>query len=239
MKQTEGEEKRRLWHIGDTHGYHNLLTIPSNIWCVVHSGDASNSRSPYANEHELKRFIKWFGALPIEHKIFCPGNHETSIPKGLVTRNDFIAEGITYLEDDFTYIDEFKIHGSPWTPTFGYGWAWNRARNALDRTWQSIDEDVDILITHGPPKGCLDTTLGRGGDYEGRLKQEGCTALRRHILTRIKPKLSLFGHMHNREDIINAGTLKFANHDTIFSNGSVVTDNKFGILTSNGNIFEL
>jgi hypothetical protein len=49
----------------------------------------------------------------------------------------------------------------------------------------------------------------------------------------------LFGHLHNNNDIVNAGTQKISGLDTIFSNGSVVTDGKFGRLSSQGNIFEL
>jgi len=55
----------------------------------------------------------------------------------------------------------------------------------------------------------------------------------------LKPKLCLFGHIHNCQDIINAGTMKLSNHDTIYSNGSVVTDGKFGKVMSNGNVFEI
>ena len=55
----------------------------------------------------------------------------------------------------------------------------------------------------------------------------------------VKPKLMLFGHIHNCKDIVNAGTRKVSGLDTIFSNGSVVTDGKFGKLTSKGNIFEI
>jgi hypothetical protein len=55
----------------------------------------------------------------------------------------------------------------------------------------------------------------------------------------LNPKLVCFGHIHNCEDIINAGTMKLSVSDTIYSNGSVVTDGKFGKLSSNGNIFEL
>ena len=49
----------------------------------------------------------------------------------------------------------------------------------------------------------------------------------------------MFGHIHNNEDIVNTGTRKLYGLDTTFSNGSVVTDRKFGRVTSNGNIFEL
>ena len=86
-----------------------------------------------------------------------------------------------------------------------------------------------------PPKGILDLSY----DRSHRLERCGCSALRNHILNRIKPRLCLFGHIHNRHDIINAGTLKLSDYDTVFSNGSVVTDGKFGRLSSNGNILEI
>jgi Icc-related predicted phosphoesterase len=62
------------------------------------------------------------------------------------------------------------------------------------------------------------------------------------LMNRVKeidPKLMLFGHIHNNKDIANAGTRKVYGLDTIFSNGSVVTDGKFGKLSSQGNIFEI
>jgi Icc-related predicted phosphoesterase len=66
----------------------------------------------------------------------------------------------------------------------------------------------------------------------------GCESLRKRI-HQIKPKLVLFGHIHNCEDIINSGTRTIPFLDTIFSNGTVVTDGKFGRVSSNGNIFEI
>ena len=55
----------------------------------------------------------------------------------------------------------------------------------------------------------------------------------------VNPKFIMFGHIHNCNDIINAGTRTIPGLDTIFSNGSVVTDGKFGKLSSNGNVFEI
>ena len=108
-------------------------------------------------------------------------------------------------------------------------------RAKLDAHWSHVPEDIDVFIVHGPPKGILDLSYSR----EGKLEYCGCKSLRNHILNRIKPKLVCFGHIHNFEDIINAGTTKLSAYDTIFSNGSVVTDRKFGILSSNGNILEI
>jgi Icc-related predicted phosphoesterase len=224
---------KRIWHISDTHTYHNLLTIPE-VDIVIFSGDCSNPRDPYINELEVKEFIQWFKSLPIQHKIFVAGNHDTSIEKGLITKLDFSGYNIHYLENSYIEIEGLKIFGSPVTPTFG-NWAFNKRKDKLDKLWSQIDDNTDIVIIHGPPKGILDLSYSPTGTLEFC----GCNALKRHILGRIKPKLMCFGHIHNTDDIINAGTLKLSAYDTIFSNGSVVTDDKFGKLSSNGNIIKL
>ena len=225
----------RIWHISDTHNYHDLLNVPKDIDMVIHSGDCSNPRDPYNNEPEVRNFIDWYSKLDIPTKIYVAGNHDSSIEKKLVSTSDFYTNGIIYLEDDFIHIDGLKIHGSPMTPNFG-NWSFMKSRDKLDKHWsRSIDDDVDILITHGPPKGILDISEDRNRNLENC----GCNALKRHIITRIKPKLMLFGHIHNNKEIINAGTMKLSICDTIFSNGSVVTDGRFGKLSSNGNIINL
>ena len=43
----------KIWHISDTHTYHELLEIPKGIDMVIHSGDCSNPRDPYTNEPEV------------------------------------------------------------------------------------------------------------------------------------------------------------------------------------------
>jgi Icc-related predicted phosphoesterase len=227
-------KKVKIWHIGDTHTYHRLLKVPKNIDLVIFSGDCSNPRDRYKNEPEVREFMLWFANLPIKHKIFVAGNHDTSIFYKLYSRNDFIARGVTYLEDEYAYVEDLKIFGSPYTPTFG-DWVFNKARHNMNEIWKEVDTDTDIIISHGPPKGILDATV----DFNNYIKPAGDVSLKRHVLERIKPKLVCFGHLHNNEDIINAGVVKLSAYDTIFSNGSVVTDGKFGKLSSNGNIIEI
>jgi len=224
----------KIWHISDTHGYHDLLKVPDDIDMVIHSGDCSNPRDPYNNEPEVREFIHWFKGLPIKHKVYVAGNHDTSIEKRLVTKQDFIDYNIIYLENSYEEIDGLKLFGSPHTPHFN-NWAFMKDRNKLERFWRNaIHKPCDIVITHGPPKGVLDKSYNRDGSME----MCGDRSLLNRIIE-LKPKLSLFGHIHNCEDIVNAGTFKFSNHETVFSNGSVVCDGKFGKLTSNGNIFYL
>jgi Icc-related predicted phosphoesterase len=224
----------KIWHIGDTHTYHKLLEIPEGIDMVIFSGDCSNPRSPYNNEPEVRDFIHWFKTLPIKYKIFVAGNHDSSIESKLVTKEDFEAYNIIYLENEDITIEGLKIWGSPHTPTFG-NWCFMKQRSKLDKVWKSIPDDTDIVVVHGPPKGILDLAYSRNHELEFC----GCSALKKRILNMPNLKLVCFGHIHNNDDIINAGTVKLSRQDTIFSNGSVVTDRKFGTLSSNGNIFEL
>lgn len=226
----------KIWHISDTHSYHYLLTIPNNIDIVIFSGDCSNPREPSINEGEVRTFITWFSSLPIRYKIFVAGNHDTSIEKGYITKDNFTQAGIIYLENESIEIpngfEPIKIWGSPYTPSFGIGWAFNKSRATINRVWDLIPEDTDIVVVHGPPKGALDLSY----DKEGKLEFCGCSALAKKIIN-IKPKLCLFGHIHNSEDVTNAGYTIYSNYKTIYSNGSVLTDGKFGKLSSNGNMF--
>jgi len=224
----------KIWHISDTHTYHEQLRIPEGIDMVIHSGDCSNPRDPYNNEPEVREFLGWYKSLPIEHKIYVAGNHDTSIEKRLVQPIEFAEAGILYLEDDYVMVEGLKIFGSPHTPNFG-NWSFMKSREKLERMWRvAIEEDVDIVVTHGPPKGILDKSYNREDVFE----MCGDKSLLNRVLE-VQPKYHLFGHIHNHKDIINAGMQKLSKYDTWFSNGSVVTDNKFGFLSSNGNIFEI
>ena len=224
----------KIWHISDTHTFHDLLEVPQGVDMVIHSGDCSNPRDPYNNEPEVRKFIDWFSSLDIKYKVYVAGNHDTSIERGLVTKDDFDQNGIYYLENTSIEIEGLKIFGSPHTPLFG-NWAFMKARHKLDRVWNNaIPDDSDIVVVHGPPMGVLDLSYNRNG----RLERCGDKSLM-NKLKMVKPKFMMFGHIHNNEDIVNTGTRKVYGLDTTFSNGSVVTDRKFGKVTSNGNIFEL
>lgn len=225
--------KMRIWHISDTHQYHDQLEIPDNIDLAIHSGDATNWRDPFRNEPEMHKFLAWFTMLDIPTKIFCAGNHDTSLEKGLITKEQIEACDIHYLFNEAIKIDGFKIWGSPYTPTFG-NWAFMKSRQKIRKVWEIIPNDTDIIITHGPPKGILDLTWRTNNQAE----MCGDISLLKRI-REIKPKLVCFGHIHNAKDIYNSGTKQINGLDTIFSNGTCSTDNMWGKATSNGNIIEL
>ena len=225
----------KIWHISDTHGFHHQLNIPEGIDLVIHTGDCSNRMDPYTNEPEVRQFIEWYEQVPIPNKIFIPGNHDTSIERNLVKNSDFIWAGIHLLNHDWMDVGGIKIFGSPYTPTYGQ-WAFMKSRETINRVWEQIPEGMDIVAVHGPCKGILD--LSR--DRQNVLEFCGDSALRKHILNRVKPKYFLSGHIHNFEDIINTGFRHLPDYGITFSNASGVTDRKFSLgITYNGNIFEI
>lgn len=222
----------KILHISDTHSYHRLLNIPDDIDMIIHSGDFSNEYDVYKNEPETRDFIQWYANLNIKYKILIAGNHDSlAFNWSKEFKKDCKERGIIYLEHESVEIEGINIFGSPYTPTFG-NWYFMKSRHKLDKVWESIPDNTDILVVHGPPKGFLDLSYSR----DHILESCGCNAFKRHVLSRIKPKFVMFGHIHNNEDIINAGIMKLSNYETIFSNGSVVCDGKFGKLTSQGNI---
>jgi len=225
----------KIFHIGDTHTFHNQIVIPPKVDIMIHSGDATNPRDPYTNEKEMREFIDWYETVNIEHKIFIAGNHDTSTERKFVVKKDFEKAGIIYLEHESVEIEGLNIFGSPYTPTFG-NWAFMKDRAKLDKYWKMIPDNTDIVIVHGPPKTILDLSYSRDGELEFC----GDQALYNNIVNRVRPKLMCFGHIHNYENIHNAGLKQLSNHPTIFSNGSCVEDGRFekGIV-NNGNLITI
>ena len=60
---------------------------------------------------------------------------------------------------------------------------WEERRDA----WETIPEDTDVVITHGPPYLV--------GDYTYRGVSAGCAHLRQKLVN-ISPKLHVCGHIH-------------------------------------------
>jgi Icc-related predicted phosphoesterase len=188
----------KIWLISDTHNEHEGLQVP-DVDLAIHCGDESTHGNASLNEPESRRFFEWYSSLQIKHKIFVPGNHSTAIEQALIRPSEY--PGIQFLIHSLTEVGKLKIFGSPYTPRF-HQWAYMKKRAQLDDVWWTIPAEVDLLITHGPPKGVLDITH----DSEtGNLIQVGCAALRRHVETRVKPKIHAFGHIHDEKGISNYG----------------------------------
>lgn len=191
--------------ISDTHGKHQKLELPEGDM-IIHAGDISSR----GDEYEIKSFVNWFSSLDYEHKIFIAGNHDFYFENETEKKiNALLPRNITYLNDSMVEIKDLKIWGSPVQPEF-FNWAFNRQRGKeISQHWDLIPDDIDILITHGPPFGILDKTIRDGISV-------GCEELLKTVAFK-KPKYHVFGHIHEAY-----GTKE--EKDTTYINASVLNE---------------
>ncbi len=72
----------------------------------------------------------------------------------------------------------------------------------MARKWLEIPEDIDILVTHGPPMGILDP------GYQD--PHVGCEALSLQV-DQIQPRLHVFGHCHSGYGRMQKGNTLYVN----------------------------
>ena len=163
-------------------------------------------------------------------------SHDTRLESRLIKPKEIKETGIIYLENGSVVIDGFKFWGSPVTPTFG-DWAFMRARDKTNKLWQTIPEDTDVLVVHGPPKGVRDLSYDRFNNLE--MCGDSALAKRCYVL-KDNLKYVCFGHIHDMDGVDNQGISKYSKTPTIFSNAVCVHDGRFDKgLTSFGNILNL
>jgi Icc-related predicted phosphoesterase len=145
---------------------------------------------------EYHKLMKWFQGLSYKKIIIVAGNHDNILEDVDFLFSDF--EFITYLQDNGTEFDGLKIWGSPWTKSFkGIDkrcMAFTTDKEYyLEKIFENIPLDTDILITHSPPYAILDECE----DFFDPNKSEhvGSPALRERV-ERVQPKLHVFGHIH-------------------------------------------
>ena len=227
----------KIWHISDTHCLHRqiLQEEKQDADVVVFSGDASSSRDIAINMNQIIDFLDWFSELPQKFKIFVPGNHDLAIWKGFLRAEDFEQRNIRLLINESCFYNDVHFWGSPYTPRLYdhyTDWAWGLKRAEMHKVWRLIPNNVDVLITHGPPKGILDLT----DDKEKNAPvQAGDSILLRAVKDRFPiPKAHLFGHIHTEQTYYNTGILNM--HGITFSNGACAGGDNAEELISEGNI---
>lgn len=89
-----------------------------------------------------------------------------------------------------------------------YAHAMERGSLEISENWKKIPSDTDILVTHGPPLGVA--------DMNKKYQNCGCANLLKEVVDRVKPKVHVFGHIHEC-----AGEV-WRTDDTVFVNAGVL-----------------
>ncbi|KAJ4382044.1 hypothetical protein N0V86_002371 [Didymella sp. IMI 355093] len=199
----------RVVCISDTHN-HIPDDVPSGD-ILIHAGDMTNAGSVA----EIQAQIDWLSSLPHKEIVVISGNHDTYLdPRTRPSLSAAQREGsldwgrVHYLQHKLLTLtltpatrengDEtapllhsgarrLRIYGAPQIPACGpmsvHAFQYPRGSDAWSET---VPEDVDILVTHTPPKYHMDLAMPRG---------LGCEHLLQEV-QRVKPALHVFGHVH-------------------------------------------
>jgi len=219
----------------DTHGMHDAIPRahrPAGD-VLLHAGDFTNT----GELEQVASLAKWLEQYPAEHKVVIAGNHDITFQDDYYAKTGgarfhgeqrvdcqqvrpLLAPCCTYLEDSGIEVCGYSIYGSPWQPEF-CDWAFNLPRGeACREKWALIPPAVDVLMTHGPPKGFGDQTAGG--------LRAGCEDL----LAAIKERtisVSVSGHIHEGYGVRADDSTLFVNastctHDYRPSNPPIVFD---------------
>ena len=196
----------RIVCVSDTHGYHRRTVVPDGD-ILVHAGDVTS----HGTLEDVEFFNAWLGTLPHTHKVVICGNHDWCFQEKPAEARARITNA-TYLEDESCEIAGLKFYGSPWTPLF-FDWAFMLAEPDLAAKWALIPSGLDVLITHGPPHGVLDWT--------NRDEHAGSATLLDRV-REAKPRLHVFGHIHEAAGRADAAGTAFVNASTQMGKGSGV-----------------
>lgn len=202
--------------ISDTHTHtENIQLPPGDV--LIHAGDFTYTGRP----EEVSEFNEFLAKQNFSHKIVISGNHDLTFDllnyENLCEIREEKKDKLNpveikktlknciYLEDSSCNVYGYNIYGSPWQITYD-DWGFFADSKKAVEVWSRIPSDTDILVTHNPPVNIMDRC------EDGT--REGCPILRKNIEERIKPKVHVFGHVHEGYGMEKKG-------ETIFINASI------------------
>lgn len=172
----------KFYIISDTHGEHAKLGRLSGD-VLIHCGDFAIGS--HNEEATLKDLDHWFGEQAFGQVICVGGNHDFLVEEKR-RRGEPIFRNAVCLQDELLEVGGIRFYGAPWVPELTE-WAHFLAPVELQRAWQRIPQDLDVLITHTPPRGIR--------DLNSRGQACGCELLRERVLA-VRPRVHCFGHIH-------------------------------------------
>ena len=175
-----------MFFFSDSHNMYRRIALTKADYYVC-TGDFSNQGS----EKELIMF-NTFAKEVLEQKMckkffLVPGNHDRMVDNDLSVAKALLSN-LNLLIDETINLNGLKVHGSPWSPTYG-DWAFMKSEVELGNYWNMIPKDTNILLTHCPAVGILD----RIETYPFNI---GSKTLLQKLSGLPELKLHVFGHIH-------------------------------------------
>ena len=207
----------------DNHGY-----LPKLNKCdlVIIAGDitpASDHSINWQKHWIVSVFIPWVNNLDCDKVILVPGNHDFVFDQCEHEIKEIIASETkgkltVLIHEEYIYHSNdggsHRIFGTPYCKLF-YNWAFMKESDSLQRVYDQIPENLDILICHDTPN-IAKQGLIRKGPWMGTNAGNKNLAL---TIYEKKPKIVFHGHIHSGSHI------PLFYNGTYLQNVSIMDDN--------------
>lgn len=195
----------KILFLSDTHGKHHELQNLPHADMVIHAGDITWR----GTGEEVSDFVEWFTSLDYKYKVFIAGNHDSCLEEQKAENvQRFLPEHCFYLCNSGITIENIKIWGIPFFLS-------DDINGLIPQQIAQIPSKTDILITHNPPFGILDKSTFGANMGDGDLQEK---------IKIVKPKLHLFGHIHECYGIQKANNITFINGSVLDENYNLVNE---------------
>lgn len=171
--------------ISDTHGRQGWRLPECDVF--IHAGDMTAG----GTLPETAAFAEWLNGIVQQlgsprYAIIVPGNHDKCFQETPELAWCLFGPNVHVLVDQSLTIEGVTFYGSPWTPPF-CEWHFMATEDRLETIFSAIPDEVDVLITHGPPAGILDPGWKKEHAGSRSLRMAvGKRSIRHHV----------FGHLH-------------------------------------------
>ena len=166
---------------GDLHGH--LPDVPSCDVLVLAGDILPDIDQGIFIERQLGQ---WLERVPSRATIATWGNHDSEPFRRW--HHNFRWH---LLIDQSINVCGLKFHGTPWCLPIGR-WAWQAPEYLLEKVYELIPEDTDILVSHSPPFEMCD--LAVKSDWTG--SRAGSRALKARMAKLPNLKYLVCGHIH-------------------------------------------
>lgn len=182
----------RIALMSDTHGI-----LPPYQWfhtnkidAVIHAGDIGPDHRVSDWCYEI--FSPWLRRL--NRPFYATfGNHDFSEQWPNEIGSLFPDNDSRIIVNGSVEIDGKRVWFSPWTPKF-FDWAWMKTEKELWKYYNSIPDDVDVMVSHGPPHMIGDQTSER---WTGEKEHVGSRSLNKWLTSHASPSIVICGHIHH------------------------------------------
>lgn len=187
--------------ISDTHGQHRSVDLPEGD-VLLHAGDmllrdAGLSDPLQRGMDTLYDFGQWVAeqkaAKGFHTAMAISGNHDTTAAELGPDKVRAVLPSVLYLQDTEAAVPgtDIRVYGTPWhLPNSPHSTNTNfqpfeRDSAELAAAYSAIPDEVDVLLTHGPPTGL------------GKMSGSAACAELESTLRRVQPFLAVHGHNHH------------------------------------------